>query len=127
MNFEFTHTCIRVFDLEKSIKFYEKALNLKINYRKKFSDFELVYLTDEGRKHEIELTYNFDTKEAYNIGNGYSHIAFYIEDIDKAHEYHKSLGYEVTDVKQLSKDVAKIYFITDPDGYKVELIQKKVN
>ncbi len=124
MNFSFTHTCIRVFDLEKSINFYEKALNLKVTIRKKFDDFELVYLTDENKNHEIELTYNFNTKEKYDLGNGYSHIAFYVTDIEKANEYHKSLGYEVTDIKQLSEQVSKIYFVTDPDGYKVELIER---
>ncbi len=124
MDFSLTHTCIRVFDLEKSISFYEKAFNLKISTRKKFDGFELVYLTDENKTHEIELTYNFDTKEKYNLGNGFSHIAFYVTDIEKAHEYHKSLNYEVTEIKKISEYTNKIYFITDPDGYKLELIER---
>ncbi len=123
MDFTFTHTCIRVFDLEKSIKFYEEALNLNIVKRKDFDSFSLVYLTDKNKNHEIELTYNVGQEKPYDLGNGYSHIAFYVKDIEEAYNLHKELGYSVTDLKRISPDNPRIYFVTDPDGYKVELIE----
>ncbi len=126
MEYTMTHTCIRVLDLEKSLKFYEEALGLKEVKRKENLEyrFTLVFVTDKAGAHEIELTYNHDQKEPYDVGNGYSHVAFYVDDIQKSHELHKSLGYEVTDIKKALKNGSDIYFVTDPDGYKVELIQK---
>lgn len=123
MNYKFTHTCIRVLDLEKSIEFYEKALNLKVTRRKDNPEykFTLVYLSDEDGVYELELTYNYDTVTPYELGTGYSHVAFLVEDIEKSHEFHKSLGLEVTDLKSPTGN-GFVYFITDPDGYKVELI-----
>ncbi len=128
MKYTMTHTCIRVFDLEKSLEFYEKALGLKEVKRKENAEykFTLVFVTDEQGNHEIELTYNHDQEKPYDIGNGYSHIAFYVEDIEKSHENHKALGYQVTDIKKALKNGSDLYFVTDPDGYKVELIQKSL-
>ncbi len=123
MEFTLTHTCIRVMNLEKSIKFYEDALGLKISRRSDFETFSLVFLSDKNNQYFIELTYNVGQEVPYEIGNGYSHIAFYVTDIEKAHAHHKSLGYETTDLKRISDKSSRIYFVTDPDGYKVELIE----
>ncbi len=120
-DFSFMHTCIRVLDLEKSIKFYEEALGLHIVSRKDFETFSLVYLADKDHNHEIELTYNVGQETPYELGTGYSHIAFNVTDIEKAHKFHEDKGYTVTPIKKITNS---IYFVTDPDGYKIELIER---
>ncbi len=125
MKFEMTHTCLRVLDLEKSVKFYKEELRLKETKRveHKENGFTLVYLSDKYGGYEIELTYNYEQKGKYELGNGYSHMAFYVDDAYKARELHLSHNIEATQLK-IIKDRYKIYFITDPDGYKVELIER---
>lgn len=124
MKYKALHTCIRVYDLEKSIKFYEEALNLKVVRRKDFEDFSLVYLGDGESGHEIELTYN-KGNEPYDLGNGYSHIAYEVDDLENSHKYHKEKGFKVSELGGLG-DTEKplFYFITDPDGYDIEIIRK---
>nr|WP_277985526.1 VOC family protein [Miniphocaeibacter massiliensis] len=121
------HTCIRVYDLEKSIEFYEKALGLKVTKKKDYPEdkFTLVYLGDGESEHEIELTYNYG-HEPYDLGNGYSHIAYSVEDLEDAHAEHVRLGYKVTELSGLSdSNRPKFYFITDPDGYDIEIVRKR--
>ncbi|MGT2933287.1 lactoylglutathione lyase [Streptococcus catagoni] len=117
------HTCIRVKDLEKSIAFYTEAFPFKEKRRKDFPDdrFTLVYLALEDDSYELELTYNYG-HEAYDLGNGYGHIALGTKDFEKRHENHKKAGYSVTDIKGLSDQSTQFYFIEDPDGYKIEVI-----
>ena len=118
------HTCIRVMDLEKSLKFYKEALGLVETSRKDFPEnkFTLVYLSPEMGGYEVELTYNYDPEKPYDLGNGYSHIAVGADDIVALREKHKEMGYEVTDLKGLPGEPPRYYFVTDPDGYKVEVI-----
>lgn len=125
MALKMLHTCIRVKDLEASLKFYKDALGLIETRRKDFPDykFTLVYLSNVEGGYEIELTYNYDVEKPYDLGNGYSHIAIGIDDLEKFREKHISLGYEVTDLKGLPGEPPKYYFVTDPDGYKVEVIR----
>lgn len=121
------HTCIRVMDLEKSLKFYQEALGLIETKRKDFPDhkFTIVYLSNKEREYEIELTYNYNPEKPYELGNGFSHIAVGVEDLEGEREKHISLGYEVTPLKGLPGTVPNYYFVTDPDGYKVEVIRTK--
>jgi lactoylglutathione lyase len=124
-NYDFVHSCIRVMDLEKSINFYKDALNLTESRRKDFpEEFTLVYLTDQKEDFELELTYNYDRKEPYTIGNGYSHIAVKVDDLEKSYKRHKEAGYQVGDLKSLSEGSSGYYFITDPDGYRTEVIAR---
>lgn len=125
-NYEFVHSCIRVMDLEESIKFYQDALNLKESSRKDFPEdkFTLVYLTDQNENFELELTYNYDRQEEYTIGDGYSHIAVVVDDLEKSYQRHQEAGYQVGDLKSLSDSSSGYYFITDPDGYRTEVIAK---
>lgn len=125
MKTKMLHTCIRIKNLEESLKFYEEALGLSEASRKDFPEykFTIVYLTDEDGHYELELTYNYDTKEAYNIGNGFSHTAVGAENLETLREDHVKKGYEVTDIKSLPGGEVEFYFITDPDGYKVEIIK----
>ena len=119
------HTCIRVMDLEKSLKFYKEALGLVETSRKDFKEYEftLVYLSDESGSYELELTYNYNPEKPYELGNGFSHIAVATEDLEAAREKHIEMGYEVTPLKGLPGEAPHYYFVTDPDGYKVEVIR----
>lgn len=128
MKYEIAHTCIRVMNLEKSIEFYSKALNFKEVNRKVFKEekFTLVYMSDGVTGHELELTYNYDHVEPYEIGNGYSHLAVVVEDLEKSHNQHKSMGYKVSKLSSLPGSPPRFYFILDPDGYSVEIIRKNI-
>lgn len=118
------HTCIRVMNLEKSLEFYKNALGLVETRRKDFPEhkFTLVYLSDAPGGYEIELTYNYDPEKPYDLGNGFSHVAVGADDIVSLREKHMEMGYEVTDLKGLPGEPPRYYFVTDPDGYKVEVI-----
>lgn len=127
MSVKMLHTCIRVKDLEKSLEFYKDALGLIETRRIDYPEykFSLVYLSNEEGGYEIELTYNYDQEVPYELGNGFSHTAIAVLDIEKEREKHIALGYEVTDLKGLPGRPADYYFVTDPDGYKVEVIRTK--
>ena len=118
------HTCVRVKDLEASVKFYQEAFGFEESRRRDFPDskFTLVYLTLPGDEYELELTYNYD-HAAYDLGDGYGHIAISSDDLEKLREEHKNKGFNVTDLKGLPGTDPSYYFITDPDGYKIEVIR----
>ncbi|MDY4510490.1 lactoylglutathione lyase [Streptococcus hyovaginalis] len=118
------HTCIRVQDLEASIAFYTKAFPLEEVRRKDFPDhqFTLVFLKTPNDDFEIELTYNYG-HGAYDIGDGYGHLAVGVDDLEEAHEAHVEAGFEVTELKGLPGQEPHYYFVKDPDGYKVEVIR----
>ena len=119
------HTCIRVMDLEKSLNFYKDALGLIETSRKDFPEhkFTLVYLSNEIGGYEIELTYNYDPEKPYEIGNGFSHTALGVDDVEALRQKHIDMGYKVTDLKGLPGQKPRYYFVTDPDGYMVEVIR----
>lgn len=127
MNYKILHTCIRVMDLEKSLKFYKEALGLVETRRKDFpeDEFTLVFLSDDSGQHEIELTYNYNPEKPYVIGDGFSHMAFGVEDLEASREKHIEMGYEVTELMGLPGEKPRYYFVTDPDGYDVEIIRTK--
>jgi len=120
------HTCYRVKDLEKSLAFYQEAFNFTENRRKDFPDhgFTLVYLSLPGDDYTLELTYNYD-HPGYDLGNGYGHIAIAVDNLEELHGIHKEKGFDVTDLKGLPGQPTRYYFITDPDGYKVEVIMTR--
>lgn len=120
--FRFEHNNINVRDLEKSLKFYEEALELKESRRIVPEDgsFIIVYLSDGQSGHLLELTWLRDWDRAYNLGDNEFHLAFRVEDFDAAHELHKQMGcicYE--------NPAMGIYFINDPDGYWLEVLPAK--
>ena len=124
---KFLHTMIRVKDLDKSVGFYTKELGFVESRRKEYPDkkFDLVFLTLPGSKdYELELTYNYDREEGYYLGTGYGHIAISHPDIKSIREDLMEKGYEVTEIRGLSKDSSKYFFVTDPDGYRIEIIEK---
>lgn len=120
------HTCYRVENLKKSVEFYTTAFDFTVSRERDFPEhkFTLVYLTLPGDSYELELTYNYDNGP-YELGTGYGHIAISVEDLEGLHEKHKSLGYDITDLKGLPGNPPSYYFIKDPDGYKVEVIRIK--
>lgn len=125
MSVKMLHTCIRVKNLEDSLKFYKEGLEFIEISRKDFPEhkFTLVYLSNEIGGYEIELTYNYDVEKPYEIGNGFSHTAIGVENLEEFREKHIELGYEVTDLKGLPGEKPRYYFVTDPDGYKIEVIR----
>lgn len=120
------HTCVRVKDLDASLNFYQDAFHFEESRRRDFPEhkFTLVYLTLPNDDYELELTYNYD-HEAYNLGDGYGHIAIAVDNLEELHEQQKAAGYEVTDLKGLPGTAPSYYFIIDPDGYKIEVIREK--
>lgn len=122
MQFTFAHNNFNVLDLEKSLRFYEEALNLKEARRMEAEDgsFILVYLTDGKTPHELELTWLRDRKEPYNLGENEFHLAFVVEDYEAAHKKHKEMGCIVYENPAMG-----IYFIADPDNYWLEVIPAK--
>lgn len=119
MKFKLVHNNINVLDLEKSLKFYEEALDLKEVRRKTAQDgsFILAFIANENSEHQIELTWLRDRKEPYNLGDNESHIAFTVDDYDAAYAKHKEMGCICYENPQMG-----IYFICDPDGYWLEII-----
>lgn len=120
------HTCVRVKNLEASLAFYKQAFNFEESRRRDFPEhkFTLVYLTLPGDPYELELTYNYDS-EGYDLGNGYGHIAISVADLEALHQKQTQAGLPVTDLKNLPGVPPSYYFITDPDGYKIEVIREK--
>ncbi len=127
MEYKMLHTCIRVMDLEKSLKFYTEALGFVETRRKDYpeDEFTLVFLSDQSRLYELELTYNYNPEEPYTIGNGYSHLAVSASDLEGSRQRHIDMGYEVSELSGLPGSPPKFYFISDPDGYEVEVIRAK--
>ena len=122
------HTCYRVKDLDASFKFYTEAIGFEEKRRRDFPEhkFTLVYLGFPGDEsgHQLELTYNYD-HPGYELGNGYSHIAVGVESLEDSHKRHQDAGYKVSDMSGLPGMPPMYYFITDPDGYEVEIIRMK--
>lgn len=99
---------------------------MKETRRKDFpGDFCLVFLTDENHSCELELTYNYDPKKPYEIGNGFAHLGFYVKDLEAAYDMFKAKGYKVGDFTGLGGNKSSFFFVTDPDGYDVEIIREK--
>ncbi len=120
------HTMIRVRDLGRSIDFYKTALKFEETHRLDFPSFTLVYLGNRESQAEIELTFNKDKKEPYVHGDAYGHVAFAVPDLLQAHADMTEAGYRPAAIKQLSRDgaaLAEFFFIEDPDGYKIEVLQ----
>jgi len=126
MPYQMIHTCIRVLDLEKSEQFYRKAFGFEISRRRDFPEhkFTLSYLRAPGGAFELELTHNHDRREPYALGDGYSHLAVGVEDLEASHRRHQELGLDPKPLKGLPGNPAQFYFIADPDGYMVEVVRK---
>jgi lactoylglutathione lyase len=122
------HTMLRVGDLDKSIAFYTEVLGMQLLRRKDYPDgkFTLAFVGygDESDHTVIELTHNWDTG-SYDLGNGYGHIALAVEDAAAAcNEIKKRGGNVVREAGPMKHGTTVIAFVEDPDGYKIELIER---
>ncbi|NVJ90301.1 MAG: lactoylglutathione lyase [Methylocystaceae bacterium] len=129
-DFRFLHTMIRVFDLDKSISFYTEILGMKVLRKNDFPDgkFTLAFVGygEEKDNTVIELTHNWDQAEPYDIGNGFGHLALGVPDIYKTCDDLRAVGAKIVrEPGPMKHGTTVIAFIEDPDGYKIELIERK--
>jgi lactoylglutathione lyase len=122
------HTMIRVNDLDESLRFYCDALGMKLLRKKEFpaGRFTLAFVGYDSEDHAavIELTYNWDTHQ-YDLGNGFGHIAIGVSDIHRSCEELRGKGVKIVrEPGPMKHGGSEIAFIEDPNGYRVELIQK---
>jgi lactoylglutathione lyase len=120
------HSMIRVLDLNRATEFYRRGFGLEETHRMEFPSFTLLYLREPESGFEIELTWNKGQAEPYTHGSAYGHMAFCVEDLEAHHARLKGLGYSVGDLKDLAapSGAARFFFVTDPDGYKIEVLQR---
>lgn len=121
------HSMIRVLDEQKSLDFYRVAFGLSVAERLDFDTFTLVYLSNEDSEFELELTINKDRTELYALGDGYGHLALSVSDLDNEHERLTEAGLNPNKIVEFNRDgalLARFFFITDPDGYKIEVLQR---
>ena len=122
MNYRFLHTNLNVFDLQKSMAFYEEALGLLEVERKEAGDGSLiiVYLGYPGQVHQLELTWLRDRTEPHDLGDNEIHLAFESDDYQASMAKHQEMGCVC-----FINEAMGIYFIEDPDGYWLEIIPKR--
>ncbi len=120
MEFTFAHNNINVLNLDKSLDFYKKALNLAESRRWDNPDFTLVYLGDGRSQHQLELTWLKDRTTPYDLGDNECHLAFHVDDYDNAHTLHSQMGCICYENEGMG-----LYFISDPDGYWIEIMPFK--
>ena len=124
------HTMLRVLDLDRSLRFYRDVLGMEESYRLDFPDFALAYLRNIENDFEIELTHNKGRQEPYTHGTGYGHIAVVVSGVSAERDRIVQLGYEAADVKEFTRDgelLARFFFVQDPDGYKIEVLERHGN
>lgn len=118
---------VRVLDEERSVQFYNKAFGLDVAERLDFETFTLVYLSNSESEFEVELTVNRGRVEPYVLGDGYGHVALSVADLDAEHARMEGLGLAPKKIVEFNRDgaqLARFFFIEDPDGYKIEMLQR---
>jgi len=129
MRMRLLHTMIRVGDLQRSIDFYTQVLGMRLLRKTdypggRFTNAFVGY-DDESRAAVLELTHNWDTK-SYDMGSGFGHVAVEVEDAYKAcDEVRKRGGRVAREPGPMKHGTTVIAFVEDPDGYKIEFVQKK--
>ena len=121
------HMMVRVRDEARSLDFYKKAFGLEVADRLDFPEFTLVYLSNSEAPFEVELTINKGRTERYELGNGYGHVAFVVDDLDAEHSRFEAEGLRPRKIVEFNRDgkqIARFFFVEDPDGYKIEVLQK---
>jgi lactoylglutathione lyase len=121
------HSMIRVLDESRSVDFYNKAFGLEVADRLDFESFTLVYLSNKETGFELELTINKGRSEPYDRGDGYGHLAVSVEDVDAEHKRLGDLGLsprKLVDFAPGGEVIARFFFIQDPDGYEIEVLQR---
>ena len=124
------HSMIRVLDEARSVDFYEKAFGLTVAERMDFPKFTLIYLRNPENDFELELTVNKGQTEAYDLGNGYGHMAFAVDDLEAEHVRFEAEGLAPRKLVAFAPGgegtpvIAKFFFVADPDGYQIEVLQR---
>lgn len=122
------HTMIRVSDEARSVSFYDTAFGLKVAERLDFPDFTLVYLSNEETPFEVELTINKGHRAPYQLGDGYGHLAVSVADIEREHARFVAAGLSPRNIVEFNREgglFARFFFVEDPDGYKIEVLQRR--
>lgn len=121
------HQMIRVLNPEASIAFYSKGFGLQESHRLDFPTFTLIYLREPESGFEIELTWNKGRTEAYSHGSAYGHIAFAAADLEACRDALQALNYAPGEIKSLTAPTgsARFFFIADPDGYQIEVLERR--
>ena len=118
---------IRVLEERRSVDFYHKAFDLSVAEKLEFDSFTLLYLSNDENSFELELTVNHDQTEPYDLGNAYGHLALCVDDLDSEHKRLSDMGCQPRDIVEFNREgslLAKFFFVTDPDGYSIEVLQK---
>ncbi len=118
---------IRVLDEARSVAFYREAFGLTESDRLDFDSFTLVYLWNGEAAFELELTINKGTQEPYELGSGYGHMAFSVDDLDAEHARFEAAGFKPRKIVEFERDgtlIARFFFVADPDGYQIEVLQR---
>jgi lactoylglutathione lyase len=118
---------MRVLDEGRSVDFYRRAFGLEVADRIDFESFTLVYLKNPEADFEVELTVNKGRTEAYDLGDGYGHIAVVVDDLAAEHARLGEAGFaprKLVDFRNDGKLVARFFFVADPDGYQIEVIER---
>ncbi|MBY0361057.1 MAG: VOC family protein [Phreatobacter sp.] len=121
------HTMIRVLDEAQSLAFYRTAFGLELAERLDFETFTLVYLANRETGFELELTINKGRSEPYQRGDGYGHLAVSVDDVDGEHARLTAAGLaprKLVDFAPGGQVLARFFFITDPDGHEIEVLQR---
>lgn len=121
------HSMIRVLEEERSVAFYRAAFGLTVADRLAFDSFTLVYLSNRESGFELELTINKGRTEPYALGDGYGHFAVSVDDVEAEHARLTEAGLsprKLVDFRNGDVLVAKFFFIADPDGYQIEVLQR---
>ena len=121
------HSMIRVLDEARSLAFYDNAFGLKVADRLDFDSFTLIYLSNAEQTFELELTVNKGRTEPYNLGDGYGHLAVSVDDVDAEHARMTAAGLaprKLVDFAPAGSVIARFFFIADPDGYQIEVLQR---
>ena len=121
------HSMIRVLEEKRSIDFYRVAFGLEIAERLEFETFVLIYLSNGESEFELELTVNKDRTEPYALGDGYGHLALSVDDLDAEHQRLTEASLNPGNIVDFNRDgalLARFFFVVDPDGYKVEVLQR---
>lgn len=121
------HSMIRVLDEKASCDFYTTAFDLSIADRLDFDSFTLIYLSNKDSNFEVELTVNKDRKTPYDLGDGYGHLAVSVDDIEVEHKRFTERNLNPRDIVDFHNDgklLARFFFVQDPDGYQIEVLQR---
>jgi lactoylglutathione lyase len=121
------HYMIRVLDEARTLAFYESAFDLRVADRLDFPEFTLVYLSNAQSPFELELTINKGRTEPYELGTGYGHFAVVVDDLEAEHARFEAQGLKPKKLFAMQREgqlIARGFFVEDPDGYKIEVLQK---